>query len=142
MVIGAAGVALAWGLNVFFVQGGWDIAGIAIGTSCAYFVTATATIVLAARHYVPSMGALFGLLLRTYLPFVYATLVLFVVDAVLPLEQLPSSATLFIIAAKLLVFLVACLPLLWYANRETGVVGLMQQALAARLSRSLARERR
>ena len=56
VAVSGVGVALAWGLNVLLVRSGMGIAGVALGTSCAYCVTATVTIILAARHYLSTPG--------------------------------------------------------------------------------------
>ncbi|MBI4789818.1 MAG: oligosaccharide flippase family protein [Chloroflexi bacterium] len=133
ILIGLIGVATAVGLNTVLVHRGMDIAGIALGTSFAYFVTATATIFRAARTYLPSLADRFRLILETFVPFVYATLILFGLDLLLPTDQFGGATTIVIILVKLTLFTVACLPLVWYADRQTLLVGAVRAAFVTRL---------
>lgn len=136
VAVSGVGIALAWGLNVLLIRRGMGIAGVALGTSCAYFITATVTIGLAARHYIFTLGGIVRLLARTYLPFLYASLALFTIDLAWPAARPTVEGTVLVITAKLLVFLVASLPLVWYANRQTGIVILLRDALLARWRRA------
>ena len=140
VAVSGVGVALAWGLNVLLIRSGMGIAGVALGTSCAYCVTATVTITLAARNYTSTPGEIVRLLTRTYLPFLYASLALFAIDLAWPTVQPTLKGTVLVLVAKLLVFLVACLPLVWYANRQTGIITLLREPLIARWRRASRKE--
>ncbi len=140
VAVSGMGVALAWGLNLLLVRSGMGIAGVALGTSCAYCVTATVTIILAARQYMSTPGEIVRLLARTYLPFLYASLALFAIDLAWPAVQPTLKGTVLVTVAKLLAFLVACLPLVWYANRQTGIMTLLHDLLIARWQRASRKE--
>ena len=140
VAVSGVGVALAWGLNVLLIWSGMGIAGVALGTSCAYCITATVTIILAARHYVSTLGEIVCLLARTYLPFLYASLALFTIDLAWPAVQPTLKGAVLVVVAKLLVFLVASLPLVWYANRQTGIVTLLRDAFLVRWRRASRKE--
>lgn len=121
-----ASTGVGWALIRLLVALDWGIVGVAIGTSAAYLLNATATLAYGASYYADRRGDTWRLLARVYAPFVYGTLMLFTVDWVvdwgLGTVSEPLTRAVVLILLKSILFGLLSLPLLWFADRQTGII--------------------
>jgi O-antigen/teichoic acid export membrane protein len=108
-------------LDYLFLQLGYGIEGIALGgTLITYFFYSCIVIGYALSHYTKRLGDWVRFFLRLWLPFIYMIVLLWFVEMAVN-HMMPSASNielLFSTIAKLLFYILCCLPLMYVVFRE------------------------
>lgn len=108
-------------LDYMFLQLGYGIEGIALGgTLITYFFYSCIVIGYALSHYAKRPGDWVRFFLRLWLPFIYMIGLLWFVEMAIE-HMMPSISTmelLFATIAKVLLYLLGCMPLMYVAFQE------------------------
>ena len=120
LLIQLVSVMLAIILNYFFIINGYGINGVAIATAISYFFYSTWILVYSFRHYITKITDIMKFLVRIYVPYLYIILLL-ALSNLIPITGNLLRDILFTVT-KLIIFLVFSIPLIWLANKKTGVV--------------------
>ncbi len=107
-------------LNYVFIINGYGIKGVAIATAITYFFYSTCILVYSFRYYIHKVVPLIKFFTKTYIPFLYTILILALSNLIPITGNLSRDILLTVI--KLVIFIVFSLPLVWLANKKTGVV--------------------
>ena len=126
-------IMLAIILNYFFIINGYGINGIAIATAITYFFYSTCILVYSFRHYINRIIDIIKFFADTYAPFLYIILILALSNIVPITGNLSRDILLTIL--KLVVFAVFSIPLVWLANKKTGVVKTFFDMISLRLKK-------
>ena len=113
-------ITLAIILNYIFITRGYGINGIAIATAMSYFFYSTCILVYSFGHYITKTTHLIQFFIKTYIPYLYIILILALSNIIPITGDLPRDILL--TTLKLIIFIVFSLPLVWLANKKTGVV--------------------
>lgn len=109
-------VAAGIGLNYFFIKAGYGIAGVALGTSLAYFLYFAVMFFYVLSHCEKSRKTL-SYFMKICLPLVYAVVILLV------LKQFVNSGSIVVdTLIQAPVFFIAYLPMIIYINKKTGIL--------------------
>ncbi len=113
-------IVIAVILNYIFIKGGYGIMGVAIATAITYFIYSTSLFFYSFKHYINRISKLIKFFIKIYLPFLYIILILVLFDT------FPITGNLFkdiiFTSVKLLILLILSIPLLFLANKKTGVI--------------------
>jgi len=108
-------------LDYLFLQLGYGIEGIALGgTLITYFFYSIIVIGYALSHYTKRLGDWVRFFMRLWLPFIYMIGLLWFAEMAIE-HMMPSISTmelLFATSAKVLLYLLGCMPLMYVAFRE------------------------
>ena len=108
-------------LDYLFLQLGYGIEGIALGgTLITYFFYSCIVIGYALSHYTKRLGDWVRFFLRLWSPFIYMIVLLWFVEMAVN-RMMPSASNmelLFSTLAKLLFYIICCLPLIYLVFRE------------------------
>ena len=108
-------------LDYLFLRLGYGIEGIAVGgTLITYFFYSCIVIGYALSHYTKRLGDWVRFFLRLWLPFIYMIVLLWFVEMAVN-RMMPSASNmelLFSTLAKLLFYIICCLPLIYLVFRE------------------------
>lgn len=129
VIIGSFSVLIGIILIKFFIVNlAMGILGVAIATGITYFIFSTALICYAYKHYTKKIFSHLKLFTELYLPFVWVVFILIILRAF----SFKSSGILLsditMILFKSILFLFACIPLLFYVNRKTEVLVLLKSS--------------
>lgn len=116
----AISVILAIILNYIFIMMGYGIKGVAIATAISYFFYSIGIFVYSFRYYIPRITQLIKFIAKTYIPYLYIILLLTLSNFIPITGNLLRDILLTVI--KLVIFMAFSLPLVWLANKKTGVV--------------------
>ena len=108
-------------LDYLFLQWGYGIEGIALGgTLITYFFYSCIVIGYALYHYTKRLGDWVRFFLKLWLPFIYMIALLWFVEMAVNYMMPSASKTglLFSTIAKLLFYILCCLPLIYLVFRE------------------------
>jgi len=120
LLIQAISIMLAITLNYFFIIKGYGINGVAIATAISYFFYSTCIIFYSFKHYFHKITKIIKFFVRTYIPYLYIILFLALSNLVPITGNLLRDILLTTI--KLAIFAVFSIPLIWIANKKTGIV--------------------
>ena len=109
------------------ISEGNGVAGVALGASAAYCFYNCCISVYAMKHYTLSRIDLFKFFIKKYTSFAYMIIVLAALHYILP------SIDILAIILKLVIFYVASIPLVYYANKETHTVSIMLKILEEKI---------
>ena len=131
VLIGAVGVLVGIILNILAIQKfGLGLPGVAMATSIAHFFYATVLIVVAFRNYTRRLTEHIKFLVQLYSPFVWVAILLFMLQGF----TFKSSGNIWCdlggVFLKGIIFLLFSMPLVYYANKKTGVLSLVKEAYA------------
>ncbi len=111
-----AAVIAGIGVNYLAIKMGYGIAGVALGTSIAYFIYFAMMFFFALIH-CDKLASVIKSFLKICLPLFYALII------IVGLEYLVRIGHVMIRAAvQALIFSVVYIPMLWYLDRKTGVI--------------------
>ena len=116
----AISIIIAIILNYLFIINGYGIKGVAIATAITYFFYSTCILIYSFGHYIHRITEFIKLFSKTYAPFLYITLILALSNLIPITGNLSRDISLTLL--KLVIFMVFSLPLVWLANKKTGVV--------------------
>jgi len=127
--IGTVCIFIGAGLNYLFVRR-FDLGlpGIAIGTSLTHFLFSVILLIYAFRHYTKKFFDQLKFILELYLPFIWVLIVLFLSHAFVFTSSNSLIRDFSIVFLKGTVFLLACAPLILYANKKTAILTLIKNA--------------
>jgi O-antigen/teichoic acid export membrane protein len=125
-------------LNVAFIYAflsiGLRLKGVALGTSCAYFVLGTTLTVLMMRYYFSSMKAIVRFLAGMYAPFGYMVALFIATGYLLPADAtLGATKFVGVIALRGIVLAAAYAPILLHASRKPQFAELARQVAGSKL---------
>ncbi len=120
LLIQAISITIAITLNYLFIINGYGINGVAIATAISYFFYGTCILVYSFRYYIDTVTQFIKFFTKIYAPFLYIIVIL-ALSSLVPITGNLSRDILLTIL-KLAVFLVLSIPLVWLANKKTGVV--------------------
>ena len=126
-------IMLAIILNYIFIINGYGIKGVAIATAISYFFYSTCILVYSFRHYITRITQLIKFFIKTYIPYLYIILLLALSNLIPITGNLLRDILLTVL--KLTVFIVFSLPLVWLANKKTGVVKTFFDMISLRLKK-------
>ncbi|MFA5337297.1 MAG: oligosaccharide flippase family protein [Candidatus Omnitrophota bacterium] len=111
-------IILSFGINYFFIKIGLGINGVAIGTSIASFVYFIFTLTYAMRHFAGSKEILkfIGIII---FPLVYAVFLILTCQYFIHIHNAYLE-----VSAKIIILVLAYMPLLFYIERKTNVLSL------------------
>jgi O-antigen/teichoic acid export membrane protein len=122
-------LALNGGLNYLFIKMGYDIAGVALGTSISSFVVFLFIQYYAMAHFA-RLNQILGVFTVILLPLVYNTAM------VLLLQKYVNIGNIYICAIiRIILMVVFYLPFLVYLNKSTGVISILFGMVKKRLQR-------
>lgn len=116
----AISIILAIILNYIFIINGYGINGVAIATAISYLFYTLGIIIYSFNNYIHGFIDYLKFFTKTYIPFIYITIILALSNFIPITGNLPRDILLTIL--KLAIFMVFSIPLIWLANKKTGVV--------------------
>ena len=116
----AVSILLAIILNYFFIIRGYGINGVAIATAISYFFYNICIFLNSFNHYIKGFAGYLKFFLRIYVPIFYVIALLVISDNFQIIGILSKDILLTFI--KFVVFIILCIPLIWIANKRTGVI--------------------
>lgn len=120
-LFGSVALLLDIVLDYLFIQLGYGIDGIALGgTLITYFFYSCIVIGYALSHYTKRPGDWVRFFLRLWLPFIYMIGLLWFVETTIEhmMKSISIMELLFATSAKVLFYLLGCIPLIYVAFRE------------------------
>lgn len=121
----ALGALLTAILNYVFIKLGWGITGVALGSAISYFFYSFSLIAYGLTYLHFRAGGVLRFFGQVLVPFVYSFGILVVLDLVLKGDSMSLGNDILITFIKLVIFAILSIPLLWYINRQTGVVTML-----------------
>jgi len=116
----AVSIILAVVLNYIFIVNGYGITGIAIATAISYFFYNINLLIQSFGHYIKGILNYLRFFMKIYAPIVYVVIIL------LFLDMFPATGILmkdvFFTIVKIILFGVLGIPLVWIANKKTGII--------------------
>jgi len=117
----AISVILAIILNYIFIINGYGINGVAIATAISYLFYTLGIMIYSFNHYINNKFIDYAkFFAEIYIPFIYTILILALSNLMPITGNLLRDILLTVL--KLAVFLVLSIPLIWLANKKTGVI--------------------
>lgn len=117
-ILGMAVLANAFFVYLF-IKSGFGIVGASIATSISAFLYFILVLIYAMKHFETPSGIV-RFILKIFFPLFYCVVVL------LLLEKIVHANTLLVESAlKLAIFFITFLPLLFYLNKETNIIGIL-----------------
>ncbi|MCL5958553.1 MAG: oligosaccharide flippase family protein [Chloroflexi bacterium] len=111
-----------------FLSMGLRLEGVALGTSSAFFVLGTSMVFMMLRYYYRSSLELGRFLIGLYAPYFYAVAVFVALQTAFPTRESEALITLTqAVAVKVVVMLVAYVPVLVYADHKANVLDIGRQ---------------
>jgi len=133
VLIGAVGIFAGAILNIIAIQKlGLGLAGVAVATSISHFFYATVLITVAFSNYTKKISEHLRFFLQLYAPFVWVAVLMFVLRGFTFNSSGDMWCDLRGVILKAIVFILACLPLVYYANKKTSVLRLAKEAYMQR----------
>ena len=131
VIIGFVSIVIAVVLNYLFVINfQLGLSGIAMGTAVTYFLYTTAVIIVAFKNYTKNIVVHLKFFAELYSPFIWAVAWLVILQAFVFNASGSFFRDLSIVFCKGVIFLITCLPLVYYANRKTKIMTLLKSAYA------------
>ena len=131
VIIGFVSIVIAAALNYLLVVGfHLGLPGIAMGTAVTYFLYTTVVIIAAFKNYTKNIVVHLKFFAELYFPFIWAVAWLVILQAFVFNASGSFFRDLSIVFCKGIIFLIACLPLVYYANRKTKIMTLLKSAYA------------
>ena len=112
----AIAVLTGIGMNYSMIKMGYGITGVAFGTSVAYFIYFIMLFVYVSIH-CERWSNIFGYLFRICIPFLYALIVVFLLENLVRIEPLVVKNI-----TQAVIFYLAYVPMLWHINKRTMVI--------------------
>lgn len=113
--------------NYVFIKSGFNITGASMATSITGFIYFIFIFVYAMKHFESPMGIV-KFLSKLFFPLLYSTLTLFIIEKTVHHPDLVLDAGL-----KLITFLIAFSPLVFYLNNKTRIIDMFFSAVKDRL---------
>lgn len=120
VIIGLIATFVIFTADYIFLKMGLGLTGVALGTCLGYFFYCTAIIACSCRNYTKTVFELFLFFKKIYLPFVWILLGVWFASFIFK-DDFSHGFTkgLFFVFVKEVLFLVICLPLCYFLNKET-----------------------
>jgi len=99
----------------------------------SYFFYSTCILVYSFGHYITRITQLIKFFVKIYAPFLYIILIL-ALSNIIPITG-NLSRDILLTTLKLAVFIVLSIPLVWLANKKTGVVKTFFDMISLRLKK-------
>jgi hypothetical protein len=116
-------------LNYVAIAKGYGITGVAAATALNFALFSISVMIITFREYHLSKKEVIKDLCEIYSPIIYIAAILFFIDS------LNNKGVIFydvaITLAKLIFFILINIPLIWWANKRTGVVKLFINIIKA-----------
>lgn len=128
------GTALVAAGALWTMQTGGGLAQVALAAGLGYAVASFLSLSMVLAHYYPNRRRLAGELALCYIPFLWA---------ILALKGAGAGAEILLGAAaeggvgalvRVILFLVACSPVLWYGNHRTGMLARLKTLVKTKLA--------
>ena len=115
------GIITAFASSLIFINMGFGIIGAAAGFLLASFFTGSVIFIYAASHYMKDAFKCLGYLTGLYLPLLYISSVL-VFNEIVISSSFDMSSDIKKLIVKLIILLIASVPLIYIANKKTGII--------------------
>ena len=115
-------------IYIFVRKFNLGLSGAAIGASLAYFCYATALSSYAFKNYTREISHHLLFLMELYLPFIWVVSLLLLLGSFTSTISGNIIKDLSMLCYREGVFLLACLPLIFYGNKKTGILRMLKEA--------------
>jgi O-antigen/teichoic acid export membrane protein len=112
-------------LNYIFINRGMGINGVALATAFSFFFLCTCQLVYGMVHCSKGIYNLIIELIRLYIPFIYLLIIFLLLDHIWLLDNPNFMQDAYYVLTRLCLFGIFSLPLLYYMNRETGIIRIL-----------------
>jgi len=121
VIFGLIATFIIFASDYIFLKIGLGLKGIALGTCLGYFFYCTTLMVFSYRHYAKDMRELLLFLKKIYMPFMWMAASIYLLTMVFKNDLFYGfPKDLFLMLIKEISFLIICLPLCYFLNRETN----------------------